>query len=161
LMRTANQLVNVCLSDKYEIVVIEETGIGGGVLDRVREIFGASPKKPRILGASFNNTPSKDYAETCKDLITELFKRAEELTEAGEIGLNDDGELFAQLTNRKYDYKNGLMVMESKEVYKGRTGAGSPDEGDAFLLALFGLISAGRTTRTVAIGREKIKANWE
>lgn len=162
LVRTANRLIYLANKDNYGIIVIDVVGIGAGVVDIVRAHFKGKIRKPRVYGVGFNEVPCAAYADTCKDLVTELFKRAEELTEAGEIGLEDEGSLFAQLVNRRYEYKQGLMVMESKDDYKKRTGAGSPDEGDTLLLAIYGLTYAVmRAARVGGIGeRASSRADW-
>jgi len=161
LVTTANKLIYLIKRDHYQIVVIDIIGLGGGVFDMVRDHFRGAHWRPQIYGVGFNEAVSSEYADTCKDLVTELFKRASELIEERKIGIEDTGDMFAQLTNRQYTYKQGLMVIESKDEYKARTGAGSPDEADAFLYAVYGLTCVRRGAKVSSVGdRVSAKADW-
>lgn len=48
----------------------------------------------------------------------------------------DDGDLFAQLSSRRYEYQSstGKMILEGKDKLKKR-GLPSPDRADAFVMA--------------------------
>jgi hypothetical protein len=50
--------------------------------------------------------------------------------------------------------------MESKDDYKARTGQGSPDEGDALLLAIYGATAGNYQSAVSASEEREIGGNW-
>lgn len=108
---------------------IDDIGVGGGVVDRLKELN--------------LNVTGINVAESAKDNITFINKRAEvwwnvrELFRQDLIKIPDDEELIAELTTMKYKYSsNGRIQIESKDDVKKRTGK-SPDKADAFCLAFY------------------------
>lgn len=116
-------------------IVVDEPGMGGGLVDRLRELGefhvvafnGAhAPRDPR----DFRNRRSEAW-----------FDFAEQLAE---IQLPRDGQLYEDLVSARYTLDSGgRLVVESKSETKKRLGR-SPDRADAVLMAF--------TVRTV---------NWE
>jgi hypothetical protein len=65
--------------------------------------------------------------------------------------IDDDEEFFLQITGLQYGYDRfeQKLKMESKELYKSRTGEHSPDRADAFML-----------TFAVNVLRRDIQLDW-
>ena len=159
LMDTANKLIYLFNQnksnpkEKYHVIVIDEVGIGAGIIDYLKQHFSDVTGAPRIIGVNNGSKPSKDYEDTCSNLVTELFLRTKKLLEYKNISIQDTGTVFAELTNRKYKFTTkGLMQVESKDEYKERTGSGSPDEGDAVLLNIYGMTIGQQKTVFKSIG---------
>lgn len=161
-VETSSQIVRIARRDQYEIIVIDEGGLGAGVVDQVRAAFDRDPHPPTIIGVNFGGKPteSSEYEKNCADKVTEMFLRANELIKTHFIQLKDDGNLFAQLVNRKYKESKGKMRMESKQEYKDRTAVGSPDEADACLLAIYGATAGAYQSSVTATEERKIGGDW-
>jgi hypothetical protein len=109
-----------------DAVFIDETGVGGGVVDRLRQLgheiqavnFGARPLRPEPKVA---------------DRRTEMWWHMAEWVKHGGC-IPDDPQLISELTapTYKFDAQNRVRL-ESKNDMKAR-GVGSPDRGDALAL---------------------------
>lgn len=121
-------------------VVIDDTGLGGGVTDRLEEVK-AERKMYRlvIIPVNFASAPPKTDEDVVyyKDMTTFLWAEVKSLLEAKAISLQNDNELVAQLSVRKYTIvSNGMLQLERKKDMKDR-GIQSPDRADAVALACY------------------------
>lgn len=125
-------------------VNIDDTGLGGGVTDRLREVK-REQKLHRLFVVPINaaekietDTPSgRKAAEHYNNLTTHMWASLRELLENKEIEMADDEETVAQLSSRKYFMaSNGKLQLESKEDMKER-GLDSPDRADAAALSVY------------------------
>lgn len=117
--------------------VVDEVGIGAGVVDRLRELG------QEVLGFNGGHVPFD--TEKFVNMNSEAWWRARELFENGEIGIPPEDDILAgQLLNRKWSVtSNGKIKVESKEDYRKRTHASSPDRADACIYALVPFGSSG------------------
>jgi hypothetical protein len=114
-------------------IVIDDTGVGGGVTDKLRSL-GAN-----VVPINFGGSPldKKKYP----DIISEMWFNLAGLI--GDIGLPNDAELLAELSGRHYKYTaDERRKVESKEEYKKRSGRRSPDLADALILCFYNRQSA-------------------
>lgn len=127
LMATAGSIK----ANKAEKKAVDDSGLGGGVTDRLEE------HKVKIM----------PYIAGEKAIDSERFlnRRAEtwwmirEALKKDEMALPPDDKLAADLTNIKYTYTSkGQIKLESKDDVKKRLGR-SPDRGDALAIALAAL----------------------
>ncbi len=125
-------------------VNIDDTGLGGGVTDRLREVK-QEQKLHRLLIIPINaaekietNTKEgKDAAEHYNNLTTHMWAVLRDLLENKQIEIEDDADTFAQLSIRKYFMaSNGKLELESKKDMKKR-GVSSPDRADAAALSTY------------------------
>lgn len=125
-------------------VNIDDTGLGGGVTDRLREVKREQNLR-RLFVVPINaaekietDTPAeKKAAEHYNNLTTHMWASLRELLENKEIEMADDEETVAQLSSRKYFMaSNGKLQLESKEDMKER-GLDSPDRADAAALSVY------------------------
>lgn len=125
-------------------VNIDDTGLGGGVTDRLREI-----KREQGLSRMFiipinaaekietDTYTGKEAAEHYNNLTTHMWANLKDLLENKDIEIEDDDETFAQLSSRKYRMaSNGKLELERKEDMKKR-GLDSPDRADAAALSVY------------------------
>ena len=125
-------------------VNIDDTGLGGGVTDRLREVKQEQRlKKLQVIPINAaekieTDTPAgKRSAERYNNLTTDMWANLRELLKEKEIEIEDDGETVAQLSCRKYRMaSNGKLEVEPKQEMKKRS-LDSPDRGDALALALY------------------------
>ncbi|SDH04295.1 hypothetical protein SAMN05660368_03737 [Marvinbryantia formatexigens] len=123
---------------------IDDTGLGGGVTDRLREVK-KEQKLTRMVIIPINaaekietdTKAGKEAAEYYNNLTTHMWAAVRELLEKREIVIEDDAETVAQLSMRKYTVaSNGKIEIEPKKEMKKR-GLDSPDRADALTLSCY------------------------
>lgn len=111
---------------------VDEGGLGGGVVDRLREVLREKNLHVTVNGC---NNGSKARDSTYANFVTECYFALRDRLADGEIILPRDDELTAQLTTRKYLLTSAdKFILEDKKTYKKRVGR-SPDRADALALA--------------------------
>ena len=119
------------------LVVVDEVGLGTGVLDRLREL------KYRARG--FNGGKMPRAKKRFLNVRAESYWHLRELLEAGEIALPRDDKLFDELLAICWrPTPDGKIRIEAKEELKARLGR-SPDRADAVSMAF------GHETQYVAV----------
>lgn len=124
--------------DGYIYLKVDDTGLGGGVSDRLEEI-----KKERWLDwlvvVPVNFAASVRHIKAARyyaDITTYMWAIARDLMEKEEVRIPNDAELIAQFSVRKYFMlSGGKMQLESKDDMKKRD-IKSPDRADAVALCL-------------------------
>ena len=125
-------------------VNIDDTGLGGGVTDRLKEVK-REQKLYRLYVIPINaaekiDTDTKDGREAAdyyNNLTTHMWAVLRDLLENKQIEIEDDADTFAQLSVRKYFMaSNGKLELESKKEMKKR-GVSSPDRADAAALSIY------------------------
>ena len=132
-METANFLKSYCDEHEAETVVVDDTGIGAGVVDRLREMgLRHTRLMPFISGQKADD--NKHFANRTAEVWWEMRKRY--LAET--LDTDDDGALIGQVSSRAYEVlDNGQIALGSK-----RKMARSPDEADALAMT-FATIGRG------------------
>ena len=149
-------------------VNIDDTGLGGGVTDRLKEVK-REQKLRRLQVIPINiaehietdTKAGKEAAEHYNDLTTHMWAVLRELLESGDIVIKDDAETFAQVACRKYTMaSNGKLQIEPKKEMKKR-GLDSPDRADALTLACYlGKIKKHTGSETVERTALKQESYW-
>lgn len=125
-------------------VNIDDTGLGGGVTDRLKEVK-REQKLHRLFVIPINaaekidtdTKEGKEAAEYYNNLTTHMWAVLRDLLENKQIEIEDDADTFAQLSIRKYFMaSNGKLELESKKEMKKR-GVSSPDRADAAALSIY------------------------
>lgn len=128
-------------------VNIDDCGLGGGVTDRLEEVkreeklnrmvivpVNAAARVPDEVVVDGEKVKAADIYD---NMTTYLWGTVKELLIAEEISLQNDNELVAQFSCRKYRLTSrGKMQLESKEEMKKR-GISSPDRADAVALSCY------------------------
>lgn len=126
--------------DDFVYVKIDDTGVGGGVSDRLNELKADPDEKlDRMIVVPVNfakKAPRKaKSARFYDDIVTWMWSNVRELLESKELRLPDDSMLIGEFSTRKFGFlSNGKQRLESKESLKSR-GLNSPDRADAVALA--------------------------
>ena len=147
LMRTVGDIVlqyRKLISDypKYRgriFVNIDDTGLGGGVTDRLAEVKREQHlSRLEIVPVNFGaKVPDQDAAAYFADITSYMWSNIRDQMEAGKLRLPNDTELVAQLSVRKYTVTSGGKIqLESKKDMKKRS-IDSPDRADAVALTCF------------------------
>jgi hypothetical protein len=133
-MQVATRVVEEAEKHRVDAIFVDEGGVGGGVVDRLRGL-----RKP-VIGVQFGAKADRSSASQ-EGTVVYFNKRAEmwglmrEWLKGGTI--DADPELIADLTAVEYGYalKDGkdAIQLERKADMKKR-GLASPDNGDALAL---------------------------
>ena len=92
-------------------------------------------KEGFVVNRVLSNTPAVDnerFANRRAELFWLLSKRFTD----GTISIPNDRKLISQLTDIRYTFQNGKMIMESKEMMRSR-GSKSPDRADMLALLFY------------------------
>ena len=111
---------------------VDETGIGGGVVDRLREVFAEKKLSVEVRGC---NNGAKARDDHYANFAAESWFVLRDRFVSGDIQIPNDETLIAQLTTRKYRLTSSdKLQLEPKPEFKTRCGR-SPDRADALVLA--------------------------
>jgi hypothetical protein len=131
-------------------LAIDEGGVGGGVVDRLKE----QRLTGHILAVNAGSSPDNDPEDRLANMRAQLWWSARLAFQQGEVSLarldeKDYRRLLSELTAPTYKFtSNGKVQIESKDDLKKR-GVPSPDLADAFNLALY---ARSRARRRVTFG---------
>ena len=125
-------------------VQIDDTGLGGGVTDRLKEVRKEQKLyKMQVIPINAaekietDTAAGKDAAERYNNLTTAMWASMRDLLDNKQIVIEDDEQTIGQLSSRKYTMaSNGKLEIEPKKEMKKR-GLDSPDRADALALALY------------------------
>jgi len=149
LMEVVGYIVKAIHETGAERVLIDDVGMGGGVVDRLVELqneyTSPIPRWVDIVGINVGLPPSDNDPETKKfaNYKTEVSWLLRERFEQGDIDIDNDPDTVAQITAMKYTITSrGWMKVASKEeMQKELAGIEtdsrslSPDRFDALVLA--------------------------
>ncbi len=124
-MRVVSILTMLLDRHKPDVTFVDETGIGGPVLDRLVQLGY------HCIGVHFggNADDDKKYANKASEM---WYRMRQWLMDGGSIP--DETQLENELTWREFDHdKKDRLIIESKKDMK-RRGLHSPDWGDALAL---------------------------
>lgn len=163
-MRTADDIIacGEMLVEKYKPdfaipVKVDDGGIGGGVVDRLRQIKRNNPDRfwwLDVWPVKFGQVLSKnkhfhDTTTYMMDVVKKLLSPHDDdgNEKKAELILPDDNDLVAQLSGRKYFITEASKLrIESKEAVKKRN-LPSPDEADCVLLCCLPIKQKSRKAR--------------
>ncbi len=130
LMQLTGETIQTKVEDKADALKVDADGMGGGVVDRLRE-QGHNVTEIHGGGKAVNS-------EKFKNMKAEIHWAFRERLIAGDIDLPDDLELKAQLTSITYRVaSSGQLEITPKEDMKKR-GLKSPDRAEAMIYAFAG-----------------------
>ncbi len=150
LMKTADDIIELgemlVRRYKYEQAIpvkVDDSGVGGGVVDRLKQLKRLQPERfwwldivPVLFGRKIKHTFYDDSTSYMMSIVKKLLSPYNEdgTSKPVELILPDDNELVGQLSSRKYTLTDRAKIrVESKEAMKKR-GLRSPDEADCVLL---------------------------
>lgn len=128
LMQTTGKAIDLMREFNVDYTVIDDTGVGGGVTDRLREL-------KRNVGA-FNggNKAVNSLYANCR---SEMWFNLKEIFDKDNLRILPDSLLSEQLMSIKYKFKSGgQKAIVSKDDMRS-DGLKSPDRADALGMALY------------------------
>ena len=126
-MRLADEVREIAETLRIPAVFVDETGVGGGVVDRLKQL------RVPVIGVEAGGSAPRpaQFADMRAEVFWEVARRLRE----GQISLPPDDELAGQLLAQRYDISSaGRIHLESKAKLR-RQGVKSPDKADALALA--------------------------
>lgn len=124
-------------------VKVDDGGVGGGVVDRLRQMKRGNPKRfcrmeiiPVKFGLKIKHQYYDDTTTYMMAVVRNLLSPHDEdgMPKPAGLILPKDDDLIAQLSGRKYFMTDKSKIrVESKDAIKSR-GGHSPDEADCILL---------------------------
>ncbi len=124
-MATSNYLKDYCEQHPVTALVVDEPGIGSGVVDRLREIGLGRTRLVRFNGGASPRNGARFF-----NLNAEVWWRMRECYLAETLDTDDDQPLIEQVSSRGWDLdEKGRIRLQSK-----KTLARSPDEADALAM---------------------------
>lgn len=142
LMTIVGKLVTMATEDEdVDTIIIDDTGLGGGVTDRLREVLRLEPLRGGTVRViAFRGGSRAVNKLRYVNLITEAWMEAGKAfkpDKAGEdatITIDDNRRLRSELAARKYGIQSDTRLsLEEKKEYKKRVRK-SPDHADAFVM---------------------------
>jgi phage terminase large subunit len=128
LMETVGKVIDIHKNFCVDMVVIDDTGVGGGVTDRLNELT--------IKVEAFNGG-EKSTKESLANRRTEAYYKLKDMFEANYLKILANDALMKQLLSIKYKYKSsGQKIIVSKDDMR-KEGIKSPDKADALMMACF------------------------
>ncbi len=146
LMELVGEIIRVCRKEKPKRIKIDDTGMGGGVTDRLRQIQNsqdARDNEARVALQGVQICPINVGAGSMNAIADERFVnlRAElnwsmrVIFTEKPLALEPSDDLESQIVQIKYKVPNGEIQIEKKADMKKRTKGKSPDDWDALVLA--------------------------
>lgn len=144
-MQTATRVIGDLQHFEPAMTQIDETGIGGAVLDRVRQVLG---QRYTVVGANNGGKAQDDVKFSNRG--SEMWWGVREAFEQDRIGLSMDDpeavdELINDLNRPTYSYNRAQKLLVDKfglprgtseyGLTTEQRAAASPDRGDSFVLA--------------------------
>ncbi len=125
---TTGQVVVTARDHHPQQVNVDETGMGAGVVDPLRQ------QGFTVYGFNGSAAPLEEES-VCANLRAEGYWTLARRFRDHRIRIPRDAELIAELASLRYRYNSrGKVLMESKDSMKSR-GLPSPDKADALMLA--------------------------
>ena len=128
LVNTTGRVITVADEFKARHIMIDEVGIGAGVLDTLKQ-------DRKFITTGINGGARSDDPNKYGNLRAQLFDGLRQRFADGDISIPNDPELISQLASLTYRYNaRGQLMLESKDVIKSH-GMQSPDKADALAYA--------------------------
>lgn len=131
ILKEAKEYFSWCKRTEKRIPVrIDDTGVGGGVTDRLKEIVAEHDYPIDVIPINFAAKGNADYAGIVSLMYGHFRDNCLDY-----VQLPEDEDLIAQLSVRKYSItSDGRIQIESKKAMKDR-GLKSPDRAEAVVMA--------------------------
>ena len=156
LMQVVSLLAKHCTIRQVDDLVIDDTGLGGGVTDRLKELRGQLSRERTQLVQAEGEEVAYDLlglhslanvrihafkggakAADTRDFINrnaEIWWRARLWCARDDTHLTPDPTLQAQLSSRKYTYESDQRIKLERKVDMAKRGLDSPDRADGFCM---------------------------
>ena len=123
-MEVAGFLKQYCDDHRVDYLVVDDTGVGGGVVDRLRQLGLRRTKLVAFVAAE-----QAKKKEAFVNRVAEVWWKMAKAYEAGLLDTDDDYDLIVQVSTREYEEVGRKTKLKPKDgQYR------SPDEADALAM---------------------------
>lgn len=148
LMETVGKIVDIQRTFGVDAIVIDDTGMGGGVTDRLREF--------RLQVIPFISGGKANQSDVYDNRRAEGFFKLQEMMNKGYLKIKPDQTLMDQLLTIRYKFRsNGQKCIVSKDEMR-KDGLKSPDRADALMMAVAGCDSALDARQMARLPRQAV-----
>ena len=124
-MSIAEFLESYCDRERVDTLVVDDSGVGGGVVDRLRQL-----RLPHTRLVPFVGGKKARNSDRFANLITEAWFAMKRRYDEGTLDTDDDPALIAQVSSRMYHQpRDAAIALVSKDGKRD-----SPDEADALAM---------------------------
>jgi phage terminase large subunit len=128
LMQTCGRILDLKKEFRPSVVVVDDTGVGGGVTDRLNEL------RTPITAFNGGEKAANDMYYNKRD---EGYFRLQDYFLKGKLKILNDADLIDQLLALRFKYKSsGSKTILSKDDMR-KQGLRSPDKADALMMAIY------------------------
>jgi hypothetical protein len=127
LMASASIVARYTKEERPDIIFVDGDGVGGGVVDRLKQLVDES----LIFEVHAGAEPSNKNLYFNKR--AEMWGKMNEAIKAG-IELPNDNELIQDLTGAEYGYNDKNLIQVEKKADMKKRGLSSPDCADALMM---------------------------
>lgn len=134
-----------------EQIVVDDSGVGGGVTDVVAERLREQGRKIHV--EAFNGANTANDERKFYNRRAETFWLLREMFREGQVDLDEDAsdDVISQLTSIRYTTRvkghNDVIIIESKDQMEGRNMP-SPDDADAMMMT----VAPARRRKLIMVG---------
>lgn len=149
-MRTVGKAISMFddlgYTKEKDIFVIDDTGVGGAVTDRLSELGY------NVIPVNFGESSDEDGFVNKK---AEIFWLLRKVFQDRKIKILDKGKVVNELNIVRYDYnsQSDILIVPKKKMKA--EGLGSPDFADSMALAVYGAMLNSRGGSTVYTGHDE------
>ena len=148
LMETVGKIVDIQRTFGVDAIVIDDTGMGGGVTDRLREF--------RLQVIPFLSGGKANQSDVYDNRRAEGFFKLQEMMNKGYLKIKPDQALMDQLLTIRYKFRSsGHKAIVSKDDMR-KDGLKSPDRADALMMAVAGCDSALDARQMARLPRQAV-----
>ena len=124
-MRTARFLSEYCTRNAVDVVVVDDVGVGGGVVDRLKELRPGHARVVPFIGSAQAQDSDRFYNRSA-----EAWWKMAEAYKGGELDTEYDRALIEQVSSRRRVLgRDERIRLQSKSEMRA-----SPDEADALAM---------------------------
>lgn len=148
-MKTVGKAINVFNQAGYDhgrdMFVVDDTGVGGAVTDRLLELGY------NVIPINFGESSSEEGFVNKK---AEIFWTLRKQFQNRSIKLIDKGKVVNELNIVRYDFnsKSDIFIVPKKKMKA--EGLGSPDFADSMALAVYGAMTYGEGYMSTSTGQD-------
>ena len=130
---------------QYTTFVVDDTGVGGGVTDRLTELGY------NVVRINFGESSSDK--EMYQNIKAEIFWHMRQLFLDGKIQILEKGNSIAEIPTIRYNYRSNSQLEIVSKAQMKKDGFKSPDFADSLALACWGVNGGSVNDNDYSAGR--------
>ncbi len=128
-MQLSSEISALITSSRPDAVFVDGVGVGGGVVDRLRQMGHM------VIDVNAGRAPDTENKDTHVNKRVEMWDRMKKWLDGADIP--DDQDLKDELIGIEYGYDNRMRLQLEKKSDMKKRGLSSPDCADAVSLGFY------------------------